>query len=255
MRRTGNRLAPSVAIENMLYGEVRPLLAAMFTATDNELRRERMHVVRQKVAATFKTESRRITRDFINRVVNHTRLAFKNSTRGFDAKPADVLRDKRSVRRVEKCWADCEGMIQDLPRLFFKKLDDAVRMYNDGRVTQKWFDDRYEDLKRQTYTRARLIAKNENGMATEALLISRCSESGLTMVKWCHSHLSEKPRDYHLRRWDGHSGKRNGKPNGLNGFIFDISKPPVIDKKTGERGFPAQLINCKCFLVPVEGYS
>ena len=32
---------------------------------------------------------------------------------------------------------------------------------------------------------------------------------------------------------------------------FPIDRPPVIDKKTGQRGFPAQLINCKCFLTPV----
>ena len=54
-----------------------------------------------------------------------------------------------------------------------------------------------------------------------------------------------------MTKWDGHTGKRNGKPNGLNGYIFDLSKPPVIDKKTSERGYPAQLVNCKCYLVPV----
>jgi hypothetical protein len=59
------------------------------------------------------------------------------------------------------------------------------------------------------------------------------------------------PRDYHKMRWDGHTGKFNGKPNGLNGYIFPIDKPPVIDRKTGERGYPAQLINCHCFLTPV----
>ena len=32
---------------------------------------------------------------------------------------------------------------------------------------------------------------------------------------------------------------------------FPIDRPPVIDKKTGQRGFPAQLIGCKCFLTPV----
>ena len=45
---------------------------------------------------------------------------------------------------------------------------------------------------------------------------------------------------------------QNGKPNGLNGYVFDLAKPPVIDLKTGERGYPGQCIGCSCFLVPVE---
>lgn len=255
-RKDGTRLAPSAAVENFLYDEVRPLIEAMFDTTDRAIRRERIHAVRQPTMDTFRRRSRAITRDFINRVVNHTRLAFKGATRGFYTRPKDVLTDRRSVQRVEKCWQSTESMIQDVPKLFFRKLDEAVRRFNDGDMTGNAFDARYVELKRQTLVRMRLIARNENSRATEALLVSRCSESGLKYVKWCHTDMHEKePREYHLRRWDGHTGKRNGKPNGLNGYIFEIGNPPVIDRKTGERGYPAQLINCKCYLVPVEGYS
>lgn len=252
MRRTGSRLAPSVAIENALYNDIRPVIDAMFGGIDSAIRRERLYDAKEKARAMFAKEGRRITRDFINRVVNHTRRAFHSSTKGFKAKAQDDLHKAKSVRRIDRRWRDCEEAIKSIPEVFFDKVDSAVRLYNEGEITDHAFFNRVGDLKRQTYTRAKLIARNENSGATEDLFLSRCDESKIRLVKWCHSHLSEKPRDYHLRRWDGHSGRRNGKPNGLNGYIFDLSKPPVIDQKTGERGYPAQLANCRCFLVPVE---
>lgn len=251
--KTGSRLAPSVAVENALYNEVRPLVAAMFERTDRALKVSRLRFVREPVEATFKRHGRAITRDFINRVVAHTRSAFKAATKGFEAKAKDNLESRATLKRLERRWEECESLIRDIPTKFFDKLDLAVRSANEGLMTKAGFELRYEELKRQVYGRLRLIANTQNARATEALLVSRCVESGITRVKWCHTHLPEiKPRDYHLRKWDGHSGKRNGKPNGLNGYVFDIDKPPVIDLKTGERGYPAQLVNCKCYLVPVE---
>ena len=37
----------------------------------------------------------------------------------------------------------------------------------------------------------------------------------------------------------------------MNGYVFPIDFPPIIDRKTGERGYPGQLINCKCHMEPV----
>lgn len=251
-RKVGNRLAPSQGIENALYDAIRPLIVTMFDKVDSAMKRERLRDVRQPICNTFKKEARSIVVDFLNRVVQHTRVAFRSATKGFDVEVRDVLSGRKSERRLEKRWRECEQLVADLPVKFFSKLDLAIRAFNSRDITQHGFNSRYEDLKRQVYGRARIIAHTQNCRATEDLLLSRCEESGVTRVRWCHSHLSTKPRDYHLRKWDGHSGKRNGKPNGLNGYEFDINNPPVIDLKTGERGFPAQLINCKCYLVPVE---
>lgn len=252
-RKVGNRLAPSQGIENALYNAVRPLIVTMCERVDSAIKRERLRDVRQPICDTFRREARTIVGDFLDRVVQHTRVAFKGATKGFETEVRDMLRSRKSERRLEKRWRECEQLVADLPVKFFKKLDLAIRAYNSRDITADGFDTRYAELKEQVYTRARIIAHTQNCRATEDLLLSRCEENGVTRVRWCHSHLSVKPRDYHLRKWDGHSGVRNGKPNGLNGYEFDISNPPVIDLKTGERGFPAQLINCKCYLVPVEG--
>lgn len=98
--------------------------------------------------------------------------------------------------------------------------------------------------------RAELIADDQINKTAERLLVEKWKKRGCKMVRWEHMGADE-PRDYHLRRWNGISGKRNGRPNGLNGFIFQINKPPVIDLNTNERGYPGQLINCHCRLVPL----
>ena len=56
-----------------------------------------------------------------------------------------------------------------------------------------------------------------------------------------HTGGSVHPREYHLRN----------APSGLNGGIFDLDNPPVIDLRTGERGFPGQLPYCRCTMCAV----
>lgn len=76
---------------------------------------------------------------------------------------------------------------------------------------------------------------------------------GVQMCRWVHGG-SENPRELHKGKWNGHSGKVNGKPNGLDGYVFPLDKPPVIGKdRSGReiRGFPGDLPNCSCLLVPV----
>lgn len=69
--------------------------------------------------------------------------------------------------------------------------------------------------------------------------------AGIRKVEWVHSGGSNDPREYHMLN----------APAGLNGLIFDIDNPPIIDKRTGERGFPGQLPYCRCTLRPVVTFE
>jgi uncharacterized protein with gpF-like domain len=66
--------------------------------------------------------------------------------------------------------------------------------------------------------------------------------NGIAKFEWLHSGGSAIPRTYHYTHY------KNG---GLNHGIFSILEPPIIDKNTGERGYPAQLPNCRCVMIPV----
>ncbi|POP42335.1 phage head morphogenesis protein [Superficieibacter electus] len=65
----------------------------------------------------------------------------------------------------------------------------------------------------------------------------RMRSAGIRKFEWLHSAGGHHPRPFHLHN--------------LNGNIFDLDNPPVIDPKTGERGLPGQLPNCKCRMRPV----
>lgn len=95
--------------------------------------------------------------------------------------------------------------------------------------------------------RARLIADDQTVKISEALLRIKWSRRGVKYVRWVHGESSE-PRDYHRQDWDGRSASA---PNALNGLVFPINQPPVIDVRTGERGYPGQLVGCTCHLEPV----
>lgn len=254
MSRAGNRLMPSAAVENAYYNAVSPMARAMFDVVKRSILRQDFHVKRQSVVSTFEEKADDIARDFVDRVVQYTRGAYRNAARGLKTKepPDDGISSRAARAAVRRLLRDNGKLIRSIPRVYLDKVESAIFSYNDGNLSQSGFDARMADLERITLGRCRLIARDQNNKATEALFLARMSQNGVMMVKWCHSHLSNTPRDYHLTKWDGHSGKRNGRPNGLNGFVFRIDDPPVIDLKTGERGYPAQLINCKCFLVPVE---
>jgi hypothetical protein len=106
----------------------------------------------------------------------------------------------------------------------------------DGAITKAW---------------AEVIADDQINKASERLRVAKWKKNGVRMVRWVHSNFDE-PRPYHKEEWDNKSGIFDGRPNGLNGYIFPIDYPPVIDPTTGERGYPGQLINCKCHLEPIR---
>lgn len=93
------------------------------------------------------------------------------------------------------------------------------------------------NLSRKAFNRSQLIAADQTRKAYQALTMRNMEEAGLKKFKWVYTYRSKEPRPFHK--------------DVLNGKIFDIGKPPVIDPKTGARGFPSQLPQCKCVMQPV----
>ncbi len=87
-----------------------------------------------------------------------------------------------------------------------------------------------------TLRRARIIAYDQTRKAYNNINKGRMEKLGLEEYKWLHSAGGQHPRELH----ESYSGK-----------IFRFDNPPIIDKRTGERGIPGQAINCRCRMVPV----
>ena len=90
---------------------------------------------------------------------------------------------------------------------------------------------------KQYRNKAKNLVLNETKTLYSNLNGQRMQEVGLDEYTWRHGGGVKKPRSYHK--------------NFLNGKVFKLSDPPVINQKTGARGKPGDEIHCSCFMVPV----
>lgn len=147
------------------------------------------------------------------------------------------------------------SLIKSIESKYFEQITGSVArsMQAGGSIKQL----RQEILRYNGMTRRRAnnIANDQTRKAYMSINLRNMSKAGIKKVEWVHSGGGYTVREYHYRKWDGVSGIEDGRPNGLNGYIFDIDKPPVIQLQKGKqpevRGYPTQLPNCKCVLAAV----
>lgn len=131
-------------------------------------------------------------------------------------------------------------LIKSIPQQYLTQVQGAVMR---SITTGNGLQDLVPELERQydiTKRRARLIAHDQTRKAFANLSRVRMTNAGLKKFEWRHTSGSKEPRPLHIE---------------YNGRIFDFDNLPVIDKKTGERGIPGQLINCRCFMMPVIDFG
>jgi SPP1 gp7 family putative phage head morphogenesis protein len=127
------------------------------------------------------------------------------------------------------------GLIRSIPREYLDKAEGAVMR---SVTTGNGYADLVPELRRLgdlTVTRARFIARDQCNKANAALTRGRLRDAGIKRFQWVHTGRSREPRPLHEQ---------------LNGQVFSFDDPPVIDVKTGKKGFPGDMINCKCRMRP-----
>lgn len=138
------------------------------------------------------------------------------------------------------------GLIKSIPAEYFQKIEGEVfRSIQTGRGMAD-LQPYLEKMCGVTKRRAALIARDQTSKATTAINRARFQRLGIKKFEWLHSAGVHEPRPLHI-----HTVAEGG----LNGGIFDIDNPPIIDERTGERGLPGQLINCSCRMIPVISFE
>lgn len=132
------------------------------------------------------------------------------------------------------------NLIRSIPEQYFQRLQGSVmRNIQRGDGTAGILRT-VEALGLVTENRAALIARDQTSKATTALNAARMRALNVRKFEWLHSGGGKEPRKLH---------------EDMSGNVYDLDDPPVIDDKTGERGLPGQLINCRCRMVPVVDYG
>lgn len=191
-------------------------------------------------------------------------MTIRESATGEDAAITKKTGDKRNYRprttllravdyqTARRICRENVALIRTIPILDLMKAEQKMIAYFRGRITRGQLASYFYRAGNGAITRrhAGFIADDQINKATERMLVEKWRDEGITMVRWVHCGLDE-PRPYHKEKWNGRSGIYDGRPNGLNGFVFPIDFPPVINKSTGERGYPGHLPNCRCHLEPI----
>lgn len=91
-----------------------------------------------------------------------------------------------------------------------------------------------------TERKAKNVALDQTRKVYNQLNKGRMESAGIKQAIWYHSGGGQTPRKDHIA---------------LNNTIFDFANPPIINKKTGKRGFPGEEILCGCTFAPVITFS
>ncbi|MEI7143256.1 phage minor head protein [Pectobacterium brasiliense] len=149
---------------------------------------------------------------------------------------------KETIRAGSQAAA---SLIKRVPAKYLEQIgDEVMRSISNGRGLAD-LQPALDEYGVKVRNWAKNVALDQTRKVYSDTSLAGFKSAGIRKFEWVHSGGSNDPREYHMLDW----------PAGLNGGIFDIDDPPVIDKRTGERGFPGQLPFCRCTKRPVVDFE
>lgn len=201
----------------------------------------------KRLASKFAAVATPLATGFLTRVNAN---ATSNLERSLKSTSEDLTLNMKNTPAVTKDIkqriSDNVDLITRIPAEFLadvkKDVNDSLSKGNGLADLQESMITRYGEAKRH----AKLVALDQTRKAYTSINAAKMKQNGISKFEWVHSGGSQEPRPYHL-----HSPAQGG----LNGGIFDINDPPVIDQKTGERGLPGETYNCRCTMRPIVTFD
>lgn len=152
----------------------------------------------------------------------------------------DTLKSGPVAEIAKASVAENVSLIRSIPEQYLKNVEGAVMR---SITTGNGLQDLIPALEQQegvTKCRAKNIALDQTRKAYAGINKGRMQGAGIKKYAWIHSGGGQKPRQHHID---------------MDGNIYSFDDPPVIDPKTGERGIPGQLPNCRCQMRPVLDFG
>lgn len=257
---TGKPLSPPDVVEAKYHAQLQKMVEAMATVTARDLKR--LYRAPEAPVATMDASFASMAAKLIKALQSRFNVLFSDRAGGLaDALVNGISRQSavglgQSLKEVSggvTLKTDVIGgavadvvkasvksnvaLIKSIPAEYFQAIEgEVMRSIQTGRGMadlQPFLEKRYSITK----NRAALIARDQTSKATTAINQARMQGLGVKKFKWLHSAGGKEPRPLHK--------------NVLNGNVYSFDDLPVIDERTGERGLPGQLINCRCRMVPV----
>ncbi|QIQ61308.1 hypothetical protein V039C_0030 [Vibrio phage V039C] len=154
------------------------------------------------------------------------------SQRTKDIARASIDQSTSLIKSIQSDYIDevQEGLMRNI-------VDSSQNFTSLKESVNSLLSDRYRVQKNKAKnTTLDQIRKTYQGISDQ-----RMRDAGMTKYEWVHTGGSKQPRNYHR--------------DFLNGKVFDLNDPPVIDLRTKEKGHPGDAINCKCIKRPVISFG
>ncbi|MDC9591170.1 phage minor head protein [Xenorhabdus sp. XENO-10] len=165
--------------------------------------------------------------------------SLKQLSGGLTIKTPD--RPAEMQERLTAATAENVALIKSIPQQFHFRIESAaLRSISQAGEGAKTLLDEIRSIGSVTEKRAQFIAVDQTRKITTAANYERMKSAGIRKAVWHHSGGSAEPRKLHQK---------------LDGQVFELDNPPIIDDRTGQRGLPGELPNCKCFWTPVVDFG
>ena len=253
----GKPLIPSAALSADWDRRVQSLMKKMYLETKRELTaafketdfkgamdaspvsqsRIILNALMSKYEKLFNTLSKSIVDKMISGVMRNSGATLKMSLEGY-VNPLEIDRTATNARLKEIIQASSEeaaNLIKRIPEKYLGEVQGQVmRSITSGKGLNElvpYLTEKYKGDARW----AKHVALDQTRKVNANVNRVRLEQCGVEKFKWVHM-MSAHPRKDHIE---------------LSGKIFRFDDLPVIDKRTGQKGYVAELPFCKCVAVPV----
>ena len=206
-----------------------------------------LNQLRQKYGDKFNDKAKKLVETLLKKTNKYSNSQFNTALKNMLGEGAKNFVLKGSAISPEKSEImkallfENVSLIKSIPDEYFKQITGAVARSIENGEGVRWLAKELKDYGAKTDRRAQLIAQDQTRKAYNSINLRNFQENNVRKFKWLHSGGSRDPRPYHK--------------DVLDGQIFDIDDPPIIDPKTGERGFPGQLPYCRCVMAAVLDFE
>lgn len=215
----------------------------------------KLQQLRQKYDEIFQKRGEEYAKKMVMRQLRQSKFSLHSILKEFFPNETLVLAGSAISPELKEVMqasiSENVSLIKSIPEQYLDRINGAVMRSIQGGGSIKQLKTEIAKYNGMTRRRADNIAIDQTRKAYTSINLRNMEMYGIKKAKWIHSGGGQHPRTYHLTRWDGSSYP----PNGLNGYVFDIDNPPIIQKAQGNqpeiRGYPSQLPNCKCTMAAV----
>lgn len=199
---------------------------------------------KEKYVKIYDKFAEKTVRTFVNKTESNADQTVVKSIQNMNSEELKIQKNIKSPEidaTIEAIVSENLALIKNIPEEYFKKLTFAMSQAVQNGQSLTSFKQQLMKIKGMTERRAALIATDQSNKAYQAISRRKLQACGVKHFEWVYTYASKEPRIFHR--------------DTLNGQIFEFDNPPVIDRSTGEKGFPGQLVNCKCMMRPIVNFE